>query len=55
MEACLGLSAISEDELSMWTLKIANTSYVSMDFFFFLNIVILSSQGYGFSSSHVWT
>ena len=35
MEACLGLSAISEDELSMWTLKIANTSYVSMDFFFF--------------------
>ena len=54
MEACLGLSAISEDELSMWTLKIANTSYVSMDFFFF-NIVIPSSQGYGFSSSHVWT
>ena len=34
MEAYPGLSAISDDELSMWTLKIANACYVFMDFFF---------------------
>ena len=34
MEAYPGLSAISDDELSMWTLKTANACYVFMDFFF---------------------
>lgn len=31
MKACLGVSAIRKDELSMWAWKIANTNYVSMD------------------------
>ena len=34
MEVCLGVSAISKDELSTCTSKIANANYVSMDIFF---------------------